>query len=85
MFSSSKSNVQHAEGWWTSRTAVVRGALMKGLAEVTDVKPKLATVRVASRIVRKYYGTECLTLYVEGSHSKKTRYVHGFMPFPLVC
>ena len=50
-----------------SETAVVRGALLKGLAEIRGGISTLPYVR--SRKARKYYGTECLTVYKEGVHS----------------
>ena len=42
-----------------SQTAVVRGALMKGLAEVKGLTTKLP--RIGARKARKHYGTECVT------------------------
>lgn len=46
-----------------SQTAVVRGALMKGLAEVMGVKTNIPRVRVEARKARKHYGTECYMRY----------------------
>ena len=50
-----------------SQTAVVRGALMKGLAEVKGLTAKLPRVR--ARKARKHYGTECITEYKERQYS----------------
>ena len=44
-----------------SQTAVVRGALMKSLAEVKGLTAKLPRIR--ARAARKYYGTRCFAPY----------------------
>ena len=49
-----------------SQTAVVRGALMKGLAEVKGLTAKLPRIR--ARKARNHYGTECVTRYKKRQH-----------------
>lgn len=46
-----------------SQSAVVREALMRGLAEVSGVTTNLPRVRVESRKARQHYGTECFIPY----------------------
>lgn len=48
--------MQPAKGW----TAVVRGALIKGLA---GEDPNNSRIAIASRVARKYYGMDCYTRY----------------------
>ena len=50
-----------------SETAVVRGALMKGLSDIRGVSPKLPRIR--TRKARKHYGTQCVTPYKARRHS----------------
>ncbi|CAD6588975.1 MAG: hypothetical protein ASARMPRED_003851 [Alectoria sarmentosa] len=50
-------------GW----QAVVRGALMKALAQSI---PSSATLKVGSRAARKHYGLESYTHFVDGVHSR---------------
>ncbi|KAL8851909.1 MAG: hypothetical protein Q9221_003236 [Calogaya cf. arnoldii] len=59
--------MQPPNGW----TAVVRGALMKGLSVM---EPTTARVKVASRSARKHYGTERMTKYDAVKHSKRPNY-----------
>ncbi len=49
--SASTEVIQSPNGW----TAVVRGALMKGLASLS---PSFATVNISERAARKHYGTD---------------------------
>ncbi|KAI9836586.1 MAG: hypothetical protein M1819_001218 [Sarea resinae] len=56
-------------------TAIVRGALMKGLAEAV---PTLATVRVRTRSARKSYGTVCGVPYIDGVHNVVHKYYDSF-------
>lgn len=49
----------------SSWTAVVRGALMKGLASTS---PAFATVTISGRSARKHYGINCGTQYLEIEH-----------------
>ncbi|ORY66494.1 uncharacterized protein BCR38DRAFT_473718 [Pseudomassariella vexata] len=49
-------------------TAIVRGALIRGLADKQS-NPRLANIWVESRIARKHYGTSALTEYIPGKHS----------------
>lgn len=55
--------MQPPNGW----TAVVRGALMKGLAQL---EPTTARVKVTSRTARKHYGTEIMNKYDKVKHEK---------------
>ncbi|KAL8797968.1 MAG: hypothetical protein Q9182_007072 [Xanthomendoza sp. 2 TL-2023] len=59
--------MQPPNGW----TAVVRGALMKGLSVM---EPTTARVKVASRSARNHYGTERMTKYDAMKHSKRPNY-----------
>ncbi|KAL9052621.1 MAG: hypothetical protein Q9206_004239 [Seirophora lacunosa] len=59
--------MQPPNGW----TAVVRGALMKGLSQL---EPTTARVKVASRSARKHYGTERMTRYDGTKHIKRPNY-----------
>jgi molecular chaperone DnaK (HSP70) len=54
-------------GW----TAVVRGALIKGLAEIA---PSLTRINVESRTARKYYGIVVSVTYRKGVHDKSRKY-----------
>lgn len=56
-----------------SAVAVVRGALMKGLNEV---RPTLASIKVASRAARMHYGTESSVPFDPEIHDEKKKYVH---------
>ncbi|KAK0100291.1 hypothetical protein ONS96_007572 [Cadophora gregata f. sp. sojae] len=51
-------------------TAIVRGALIRGLAEMS---PKLATVRIGARKARKYYGTLAYDVYDPEKHDHKRK------------
>jgi molecular chaperone DnaK (HSP70) len=51
-------------------TAVVRGAVMKGLA---NHNTKLALVHVGPRAARKHYGLRLRTVYDEDIHAEDTR------------
>lgn len=53
-------------------TAVVRGALIRGLE---NAKSKKALGTVAGRIARSFYGTECAREYERSKHRKSERYV----------
>ena len=57
--------MQPPNGW----TAVVRGALMKGLSAL---EPETERVKVQSRIARKHYGTEIMSKYDPSKHAKGT-------------
>ncbi|KAG8532935.1 uncharacterized protein KY384_002813 [Bacidia gigantensis] len=59
--------MQPPNGW----TAVVRGALMKGLAALS---PSTERVKVAARVARKHYGTEIMSKYDPSGrgHSRTT-------------
>ena len=57
--------MQPPNGW----TAVVRGALMKGLSELA---PDTERVKVESRVARKHYGTEIMSRYDSSKHAKST-------------
>ena len=59
--------MQPPNGW----TAVVRGALMKGLSQLA---PTTARVKVASRTARKHYGTEIMSRYDSSKHIKSTSF-----------
>lgn len=49
----------------SSWTAVVRGALMKGLASTS---PGFATVKISERVARKHYGINSGTQYYPLQH-----------------
>lgn len=53
-------------------TAVVRGALVKGLA---DASPIAAKVRIGSRAARKAYGCVVLRKFRAGVHQRERRYM----------
>ncbi len=53
------------------RTAVARGALIKGLA---DASPLTATVNVKSRVARKAYGCKIKTTFRAGVHQHDRKY-----------
>lgn len=53
-------------------TAVVRGALIRGLEEA---KSKRALGTVVGRVAREFYGTECAREYERAKHPKSERYV----------
>lgn len=55
--------MQPPNGW----TAVVRGALMKGLAQLA---PTTARVKVTSRTARKHYGTEIIDKFNPAKHDR---------------
>ena len=57
--------MQPPYGW----TAVVRGALMKGLSQL---EPDTERVKVTSRSARKHYGTEIMSKYDSSKHAKAT-------------
>ena len=57
--------MQPPNGW----TAVVRGALMKGLSKL---QPETERVKVQSRVARKHYGTEIMSKYDSAKHAKST-------------
>ena len=59
--------MQPPNGW----TAVVRGALMKGLSQLA---PTTERVKVQSRSARKHYGTEIMSRYDSSKHAKKTSF-----------
>lgn len=63
--------IQPANGW----TAVVRGALIKGLAESN---PSESQIAIASRVARKYYGTSCSIRYDKQAHAYDRAYYDGF-------
>ena len=54
-----------------SWTAVVRGALMKGLASTS---PSYSTVSISGRYARRHYGVKALRIFVEGVHDCNRRY-----------
>lgn len=58
--------LQPPDAW----TAVVRGAVMKGLANCDD---KLARVQIGPRAARKHYGVKFNTTYDEALHANATR------------
>ncbi len=60
--------MQPPNGW----TAVVRGALMKGLSQL---EPDTERVKVASRTARKHYGTEIMSKYDSSKHAKSTSWL----------
>jgi hypothetical protein len=64
--------LQPTYGW----SAVVRGAVMKGLAQ-SD--PRFAKVRLTSRNARKHYGTTCTLPFDEKIHSASRKSV--FVPW----
>ena len=58
--------MQPPNGW----TAVVRGALMRGLS---TLEPETERVKVAARVARKHYGTEIMSKYdAARGHSRST-------------
>ena len=59
--------MQPPNGW----TAVVRGALMKGLSFLS---PTTERVKVHSRTARKHYGTEIMSRYDSAKHAKSTSF-----------
>jgi len=61
-------SLTHFHSW----TAVVRGALLRGLAEI---KPTLASARVPSRVARKHIGVNVLNDFEEGVHDRGRKYV----------
>ncbi|KAF2497640.1 hypothetical protein BU16DRAFT_606211 [Lophium mytilinum] len=56
--------LQPADGW----TAVVRGAAMMGISRASG---GLGTVGVVSRIARKHYGVELMTLFEHSRHDSR--------------
>ena len=60
--------MQPPNGW----TAVVRGALMKGLSQL---EPETERVKVAARTARKHYGTEIMSKYDSSKHAKSTSWL----------
>ena len=58
--------MQSPNGW----TAVVRGALMKGLASTS---PDFATVKISGRSARKHYGLSSSKPFVHGLHDVSLR------------
>ncbi|MCJ1373868.1 hypothetical protein MMC20_005098 [Loxospora ochrophaea] len=62
-------------------TAVVRGALMKGLASIS---PTFAKVEVTSRSARKHYGTVLMSRYDGSKHKRSRRYWDRFDGYHLV-
>jgi len=70
-FGQSDSNIevmQPPNGW----TAVVRGALMKGLSQL---EPDTERVKVDARTARKHYGTEIMSKYDSSKHAKSTSWL----------
>jgi hypothetical protein len=63
--------MQPPNGW----TAVVRGALMKGLAQV---KPATVRVKVEYRAARKHYGVDLGTKYYKTKHDRSKAYWCGY-------
>lgn len=63
--------MQPPNGW----TAVVRGALMKGLSQV---EPTTARVKVASRTARKHYGTEIMSRFDPAKHLRSGSFWDDF-------
>ena len=59
--------MQSPNGW----TAVVRGALMKGLASTS---PTFASLKISGRSARKHYGIESHELYQATKHDETKRY-----------
>lgn len=66
-------------------TAVVRGAVMMGLARTNALR----TVDVVSRKARKHYGIQLHTPFKEGKHDESKKYVfltylhtYSVLPFP---
>jgi Hsp70 protein len=59
--------IQPPMGW----TAVVRGALIKGLAKVS---PAASRIQIGHRIARKAYGCQLATPLVQGEHDEGRRY-----------
>lgn len=61
-----------------SNTAIVRGALTKGLAERQPSTTGRPTIAVISRLARKHYGTKALQRYVPGVHDpQQPRFVQS--------
>ena len=63
--------MQPPNGW----TAVVRGALMKGLSQM---EPTTARVKVASRTARKHYGTEIMSRFDPIKHLRGASFWDDF-------
>ena len=63
--------MQSPNGW----TAVVRGALMKGLASTS---PDFATVKISGRSARKHYGFRSVKVFVHGLHDVSKCYWHEY-------
>ena len=63
--------MQPPNGW----TAVVRGALMKGLSQL---EPTTTRVKVTSRTARKHYGTECFIKYNKFKHARSKAFWSEF-------
>ncbi|KIV84785.1 hypothetical protein PV11_00543 [Exophiala sideris] len=63
--------LQPVHGW----TAVVRGALIKSLNEIS---PDTSRICIASRIARKAYGLSCGTAFDPAVHKDSAKYFHGF-------
>jgi len=59
--------IQPPMGW----TAVVRGALIKGLAEAS---PAASRIQIGHRIARKAYGCQLDIPFVQGEHDEGRRY-----------
>jgi molecular chaperone DnaK (HSP70) len=59
--------IQPSSGW----TAVVRGALIKGLAEAS---PATSRIMIGHRIARKAYGCHALVPFWQGEHDEGRRY-----------
>lgn len=58
--------IQPPNGW----TAVVRGALIKGLAEIV---PSLTRIKIDARVARKHYGTQEIVKYDPKVHESRRK------------
>ncbi|KFY86902.1 hypothetical protein V500_07322 [Pseudogymnoascus sp. VKM F-4518 (FW-2643)] len=63
--------LQPGYGW----SAVVQGALLRGLA---DCSPQNSNVRLTSRVARKHIGKICIVDFDEAKHLMSRRFFHAF-------
>ncbi|MCJ1259426.1 hypothetical protein MMC24_007263 [Lignoscripta atroalba] len=70
--------MQSPNGW----TAVVRGALMKGLASTSAT---FASVRISGRSARKHYGLLGAKKFDEALHDSSRRFLHPYWGLYYIC
>jgi hypothetical protein len=61
--------------WFKRRTAICRGAILKGLMDAPITTHVPNAPEILSRISRTCIGTTCNAKFIEGVHRKKERYI----------